>query len=655
MTTTVAAPTLLRDLDEDAFGALYDTDRFTATVFSNRLRYSVQHVATGLLHRAFSPIIALAYDFAAAICGPPEQGYQMAAVTDGLTVFLGTMADGVRVAVEEYGIENLKPGDLLICNDPSRMGNHPNDVCFIRPVFRDGRTACFMVIRSHQTDVGGIAPGGFSGRKRNSYENGLVISPRLLYAGGEPVRETFSMIFDNVRLAQQLLPDLKTTQGCCELGEQLIQESIDRYGIDAFLGTLRYLCDGSAEAMRTALASIPDGDYEGVDSIDADGIDADEEYRVRIVLRKRGSRLEADFSGSSRQARTCINGGALDAKTAIGVGLKILLDPESDFTSGTFREFDLVLPAGTITTALPPEGGIFFYMEVTNLIMTVLIRALANALGEDAIGGDYGTLCHHNGYGTTPDGTPWAASAVAGGETGPWGASKAGDADGHSCSYLLNFMAPPSELLELGFPLMILRREYVPDTGGVGFNRGGPGVLKDIMWTAPAEHETTPLRFRHRPGVGVAGGADGAGGGVWIFGRDGREVGGRGIFVDTDPAVYAEAVPVAGTLDPATQVPDPAGEYAYFCSSPVWQTQPGAMWRYVTNAGGGWGDPFERDPERVKLDVRDGYVTLDGARRDFGVVIVGDPHRAPEKLEVDAAATAAERAQAKTQQRKGTV
>ncbi|MBS1885955.1 MAG: hydantoinase B/oxoprolinase family protein, partial [Actinobacteria bacterium] len=97
-----AAPaTLLRDLGDAEFEALYDTDRFTATVLSNRLRYSVQHVATGLLHRAFSPIIALAYDFAVAVCGPPEQGYQMAAVTNALTVFLGTMADGVRVAVEE--------------------------------------------------------------------------------------------------------------------------------------------------------------------------------------------------------------------------------------------------------------------------------------------------------------------------------------------------------------------------------------------------------------------------------------------------------------------------------------------------------------------------------------------------------------------------
>lgn len=631
---------LLRDLSDEEFRKRYDCDRFTASVLSNRLRYSVQHVATGLLHRAFSPIIALAYDFAAAVCGPPSQNYQMSAVTDGLTVFLGTMSDGVRVAVEEYGVDRLVPGDLLICNDPSRMGNHPNDVCFIQPLFHDGEIASFMVIRAHQIDIGGTAPGGFSANKKNTYENGIVISPRLLYSAYEPVRETFSLIFDNVRLAQMQLPDFKTVQGCCVLGEQLLGESIERYGLSAFLGAQRYACDSSAESMRAALETLPDGDYEAADSLDADGIDDSEEYTVHIKLRKRGSKIEADFSGSSRQARTCINGGALDAKTAIGVGLKILLDPQSDFTSGSFRDIDLVIPPGTITSALPPEGAIFFYMEVTALIMTVLIRALAEALGEDAIGGDYGSLCQHNAYGHRPDGTPWAATAVAGGETGPWGASKVADGDGHSCTYLLNFMAPPSELLELGFPLMILRREYASDSGGIGLNRGGPSVLKDIMWTGDAQHEATPLRFRHQSGVGVNGGHDGKNGGVWIFSQDGREASGEGVFVGDEDEVYGDAVPVAGMLDPESNLPDPDGEYAYFCSTRIWDTKPGATWRYLTNAGGGWGGPRERDPERVKVDVRDGYVTTAAAERDFGVVVTGDPESDPEGLEVDREATA---------------
>ncbi|MGE0068300.1 MAG: hydantoinase B/oxoprolinase family protein, partial [Solirubrobacterales bacterium] len=593
-----------------------------------------------------SPIIALSYDFAVAVCAPPEQGYQMAAVTNGLTVFLGTMADGVRVAVEEYGVDRLVPGDLLICNDPSRMGNHPNDVCFIRPVFRDEKLVSFMVLRAHQIDIGGVAPGGFSGSKRNTYENGLIISPRLLYSAGEPVRETFSLIFDNVRFGQMQLPDFKTIQGCCVLGEQLLQESIDRYGIDAYLGTLRYTCDSSAESMRTAFAGLPDGDYEGSDGIDADGVDASEEYRVKVRLRKRGATIEADFSGSSRQARTSINGGALDAKNAVGVGLKMLLDPFSEFTSGSFRDIDIVMPPGTVTSALPPEGPIFLYWEVASVIMSALVRALADALGQNAIGGDCGSNNLHNAYGVRPDGSAWACSALAGGETGPWGADRNNDGDGHTCPYLLNIICPSSESLEADFPVMIMRKEYAPDSGGAGFNRGGAAILKDVLWTEAAEHQTMPVRFRHGSGVGVVGAGEGARGAVWIFDQAGSEVGGEGVFVPTDDdSVYGDAVAVAGMVEPGTNRLDPDGEFAYYCSTPVWATGPGATWRYLTNAGGGWGNPMERDPERVKLDVRDGYVTIEAAERDFGVVVKGDPENDPEGLELDLDATAQRRKQ----------
>jgi N-methylhydantoinase B len=639
--SALETPTLLRELSDDQFAGIYDTDRFTATVLSNRLRYSVLHVATGLLHRAFSPIIALSYDFAVAVCAPPEQGYQMAAVTNGLTVFLGTMADGVRVAVEEYGVDRLVPGDLLICNDPSRMGNHPNDVCFIRPVFHAEKLVSFMVLRAHQIDIGGVAPGGFSGSKRNTYENGLIISPRLLYSAGEPVRETFSLIFDNVRFGQMQLPDFKTIQGCCVLGEQLLAESIDRYGIDAYLGTLRYACDSSAESMRTSFDSLPDGDYEGSDSIDADGVDASEEYRVKVRLRKRGARIEADFSGSSRQARTSINGGALDAKNAVGVGLKMLLDPYSEFTSGSFRDIDIVMPPGTVTSALPPDGPIFLYWEVASVIMSALIRALSDALGDGAIGGDCGSNNLHSAYGVKPDGTAWACSALAGGETGPSGADHRADGEGHLCPYLINIISPATEALEADFPVMIMRKEYVPDSAGAGLNRGGPAILKDVMWTEEAEHQTMPVRFRRGSGVGVVGAGSGNSGAVWIFDQDGASE--RAFLPSDDDSIYAAATPVAGMMEPGSNVRDPDGEFAYYCSTPIWSTGPRATWRYLTNAGGGWGDPLERDPERVKLDVRDGYVTIEAAEREFGVVVAGDPENDPEGLELDLEATAKRR------------
>ncbi|MEU6561570.1 hydantoinase B/oxoprolinase family protein [Nocardia nova] len=640
MPTTPPPQTLLRDLSDIEFLERYGTDPFTASVLSNRLRAAAQHVATGLLHRAFSPIIALAMDYVCAILGPPEQNYRMVTATNGLTVFLGTLQDGVRVAVEEYGVDRLAPGDLLICNDPSRVGNHANDVCFIRPIFHSGRLVGFMVLRAHVIDIGGITPGGFDTNKKNIYETGLIIGPRLLFHNEEPVRETFTMIFDNSRFGEIQLPDYKTIHGCCRLGESLIVESIDRYGVDAYLGTLEYSCDTTAERMRLAIAELPDGDYEGQAGIDADGVDADEEYLVRVRIAKRGDRIEADFSGSSRQARTAINAGALDAKTAVGVGLKVLLDPLGHFTSGSFRNIDIVIPPGTIASALPPDGAIFFYWEVANTVMTALIDALGNALGDRAVGGDCGSNNVHNAFGVSADGTPWAAGAVAGAETGPVGADRHSDGEGHVCPYLINIISPATEGIEAQFPVMVMRKEYAADTAGTGLHRGGAAILKDIQWTGPAQHQVAPFRFRKPSGLGVQGGTSGVQGGLWVFGMDGADTG----FVAEDDSAYAGATAIAGVMNPETNRLDPDGEYAYYASQRTWSTRPGATFRYLTNGGGGWGEATARDPEAVKRDVRDGYVSVEAAAAHYGVVVVGDPDNDPEGLRVDTDATAALRA-----------
>src|ERR1700754_1374644 len=125
--------TSLKDLDDAQFAELYGSDRFTASVLSSRMRYIVQHMCTGLLNNAFSVILRDWYDFAATIAGPPEQDYSMPAMSNSLVLFVGTMTDAVRTAVVEYGPENLKQGDILMVNDPYRIGTHVNDICFIRP------------------------------------------------------------------------------------------------------------------------------------------------------------------------------------------------------------------------------------------------------------------------------------------------------------------------------------------------------------------------------------------------------------------------------------------------------------------------------------------------------------------------------------------
>ncbi|MBC3191734.1 hydantoinase B/oxoprolinase family protein [Pseudonocardia sp. C8] len=641
--STDTSATRIRDLSDDDFRSAYDCDRFTASVVVNRLKYAVEHMSTAFLREAFSPIIRDWYDFACTISGPPEQDHRMAVVSNSLTVFLGTMADACRIAVEEFGADNLSPGDVLICNDPYRGGRHVNDVLFVRPVFVDGRIVSFVNMCAHQLDMGGTVPGGFSATKRSVYENGLVIPPMLLWSGDEPVRSTFSLVFDNSRFGGLLLPDFMSTLHQLQLGERLVRENIERYGLQAYLGALDYSCDTSAELMREAIARVPDGDYRGHATIDADGLDDTLDYTVRVTLRKRGHEIEADLSGTSAQARTCINSGVTDAKTALGVALTMLLDPEIPFTSGTWRHVDLVAPPGTVVTAMPPEGAPMMFWETSGALIAAIFRALNPVLGENAVGGDYGSTNTHNASGVRADGTPWTSATQCGGEHGPWGATKEGDGDSYTVLFNLNNLDPATETIEHDSPVVVLRKEHATDTGGAGAHRGGAANLKDTLWLTDAEQYLSPFRTKDPSGVGANGGAAGPNGAMWIFPpRDGEL---PDALVGTADDVYTASTPVAGVLDPRTKALDAEnGVYHYFASEKCWRTTAGSVLRCLTNGGGGWGDPFERDVQKVLADVRDEYVSVEGAARDYGVVVLGDPHRDPEGLRFDEEATARLRA-----------
>jgi N-methylhydantoinase B len=635
-TTAPAASTLIRDLEDEEFLRRYRCDRFTATVLANRFRYVVEHICGKLLTTAFSPILRDFYDFAATITGPPKASYPTPAMSSTIVLFTGTMTESVRNTVEEYGIDRLQPGDVIVANDPYRKGTHVNDLLFCRPVFHEGEIAAFVNLQAHQLDMGGVVPGGFSLVKKNVYENGLVLSPRPLIKGGEPVRETWSLIFDNVRFGAILYPDMQTVCAGLELGERLILDSVNRYGVEAVTGAMDYVCDSSAERIARALEALPDGEWEGEDAIDCDGVDDTEEFRVRVKFVKRGGRAEIDFSGTSRQARTCINATVFDVKSSVGIGLKFLLDPRGPFTSGTTRCVDLVVPEGTVVSALPPDGAIFAYWEQSQVVLSALLRALAQAVGPAAMAGDRGSPDIHNAGGVLPNGTPWISAAQCGGEIGPYGANQHGDADSQMLSYQANGITGAIEAIESDVPVAVLRTEIVPDTAGPGYNRGGASVARDSLWLQNAEHHLMSLRYKRPSGFGVNGGGQGRTGGIWLWEppADGFEG-----LTPIGPEAYPSAVPLAGVIDPGTNIATENGEYLYFLREPSWRTRPLAMLRYINNAGGGWGDPFEREPERVKRDVRDGYVTIEGAARDYGVVVSGDPEEDPENLVIDLDAT----------------
>jgi N-methylhydantoinase B len=631
-----AGMTTLRNLPESEFIERYHCDRFTAAVLSSRFNYITEHMCTALLRTAFSPIIRDWYDFGATLSGPRSADYETPAISNTLVFFTGTMMDAVRNTVEEYGHERLRPGDVLICNDPYRAGTHVNDLLFVTPVFSGGEVVSFISLRAHQFDMGGTVPGGFSGTKLSVFDNGIVIPPMALYREGVPQREAFTVLLNNIRFGQIIEPDIYNIVAAMRLGVAVASETIERYGLDAYLGAMRYTCDASEERMEAALASLPDGDYEGEDLVDADGVDATEEYRVKVRIIKRGARAEIDVSGTSRQARTSINATVLDAKSTVLVALKFLFDPRGEFTSGAMRPVDVVIPDGTVLSALPPDGAVFLYFEPTNALLSAILRAFEPVVGARSIAGDMGGNNIHNASGLREDGSPWLSGAQVGGEHGPWGATSAGDGENYMVTLQANGLDPAIEAIEADVPVVVTRKESVIDTGGAGINRGGAGQMRDSLWLTDAVHQTMGLRFKVASGFGVQGGHDGMTGGVWKW--DGGDA--PTVLRETTPEAYGDATPVAGLLDGDNNAPSRDGDFVYFATKAAWPTSRNAMFRYITNAGGGWGDPHRREPERVLVDVRDGYVSVDAARSVYGVEVIGDPEVDPEGLRVDAAATA---------------
>ena len=630
----------LRDLSDDQFRAIYSCDRFTATVLASRFRYVIEHMCTQLITYAFSPIIRESSDMSATITGPPELGYAMPAVSQTIPLFFGSMPEAVRLSLEEYGTDQLAPGDVLMVNDPYRVGTHLNDVCFIRPVF-DGTTMLGAVtIRAHMLDWGGKAIGGFEVTKKDLYEDGLVLPPTLLFRAGKPVRSTFNLVLDNTRFGAIVLPDIQTIGTSLELGERLLIETAQKYGYEAYLGGIRYACDVSAETMGRALESLPDGVYEGEERLDSDGLHEDVQPVVRVRITKAAGRAEFDLSESSPATGSAINCSWADAKTAVAIALKFLIDPKSPFTSGALRDVDLILPPDSVVNASPPHSCMF-YWEPVLCIINATFRALNPALGEQAIAPDSwgGTIHYANGL--LPNGTPWFSSA---GQNitpaGPWGGTAAHDGDSAQVMIILNMLDGGSEPAETGNPVVILRNDHLADTAGPGKHRSGAASVTDSLWLAPGEHRVSTFHIRRAPGGGgVNGGRAGTLAGGWLWDPKDTSVVRESTFLPlalADP-VYAESQPLMGVLDPESKQLDAKGAYHFLREPSV--ASAGSVVRFVCNGAGGWGDPLDREPEKVLADVRDEYVSIEGAARDYGVVVVGDPINDPEGIRIDEEAT----------------
>ena len=651
-------------------------DQVELEIVRNAFYATVRQAGRIILRSSFSPIIRDAFDFCVTLVGPiapPRLDLDIVAMNESLAHFSGVMPYMVRNLVWEYGAENLRPGDLIAYNNPFKGGNHVYDNGFFRPVFVGDEMIGGVAVKAHLVDMGGLTAGGYSVRKRSVFEEGVVISGVQVYRDDKPFVPGFNLYFDNSRLPQNMLADLQALHSAASFAEQRLLALAEQHGVETVHDAMAYTLDYADRSTRDGLRALPDGDFVGEDGIDADAYN-DEPYVIRTTVRKRGDEVEVDFSGTSREAASSVNCSVFDAINGVFTAVKFLCDPHNPNNSGAFRCVSVVIPEGTFVSARPPAATTMYFDAAEAVFNAVTKAFLSGAPPEAGFGGHYGTnmgLLITGSVGTGPAGPrrglpPAVAEQLAAATQsipatlddpdaagrrlfvaplfalGGFGASAEGDGENFVSMSQQNLMEMSAEAIEEDHPVMVLRKEFAADSGGPGEHRGGAAVVYDRMVVSRADVYPLLLHLRVLPW-----GSDGAGAGrpgaAWVGRPD-----------DPPPGTEVARVWLAGNGD--TPALHPLGGYFDDERSPTdrgsgtWvnglsdiDATPGTMVRVRTPGAGGWGDPLRRDPAAVLRDVRDGYVSVDGARRDYGVVVTGDPVTAPQALAVDEAATREER------------
>ncbi|GGM78601.1 5-oxoprolinase [Thermopolyspora flexuosa] len=540
-----------------------------------------KEVETAIARTARSPMIRDAHDFRAGI-----HDVKLRKLTGRSYSAL------VNPIVRDFPIETMNPGDVFFHNDVylSEGGiGHLPDLCVTVPVFHKGEVVAFVQAFGHHDDIGGAVPGSMPSHARSVFEEGLMVPPIKLWDRGVPNEAALRIMTRNSRMPDSLAGDLDAECSACLMGARRLAELFDRYGREAVEACFDAIIEKTTETFRRELLSkIPEGAYVWEDYAEHDGVDEPKLHTQRITLTVDHSRpapLLIDFTGTSPQAKGPINHAG---DYADGVFLKKWLAPilrnladtpermaELDVNEGVVPLIEMRFPEkGTLLTPIfpaPTNARTFVILRLLGVLAGVLAKATGGRMPADQE-----TIRYTGVYGTNDDGEPYLMREVLGGGSGGrW------YADGEDTIHVVpDSRNIPVEFAEARWPLRVERLGLAVDSGGPGRFRGGLGYDKHIRMLRDASF----MSIADRSILSCWGVNGGKAGRPFRVEIEGRELEG---LVDDEPVRAGEVI------------------------------------RIRTTGGGGWGSPYDREPERVAADVRDGKVSFEGARDDYGVVLTG--------------------------------
>ena len=565
-------------------------DPITLEVLWNRLLSVVNEQQVTLMRTAFSTVVRESQDLA---CGVFDtNGYMIAQSLTGTPGHINAMATGVRHFLRAYPPDTLQPGDVLITNDPWQTAGQINDMTVLTPVFKDGRLIGYFASTCHAPDIGGHI---FSGEAREVYEEGLRIPITKLFIRDEPNAELFKIIRANVRTPNETVGDLYAQTSSNAVGARELLHFMDEFGLDSIDALAAEIISRSERAMRQAIRALPNGRYENESWSDG----YDEPIRIKVTVNVEDEDLYIDFTGSSPQSSRGINVVLNYTHAYASFAIKAAVSPEVPHNEGAFRPVHVSAPPGSILNCLEPAAVASRHL-IGHFLPGVIFGALAPAMPGKLIACGADPIWISVLHGKWPDRPENFNFSLF--QCGGTGARAIKDGL-NSTGFPSGVAGVPAEVIESLTPLVQYRRELRTDSGGPGAFRGGLGQWTEVGSPVNAPWSISALVDRtHFPANGLEGGGYGA------------------------PGEYL----VNNSVRPQPKA--------------VYNVSPGDRVQLNPAGGGGYGDPFRRPLEMVLHDVINGYVSLESAERDYGVVIryLGRAEqlvRPPELYEVDEEAT----------------
>lgn len=555
-------------------------DPVTAEIIRGSFETICYEVATHLGRSASSAIINQSNERNGSII---DGHGRLAGISVGIPQLLFISPMAVRYGLEHRDQDDWGPGDVFVGNDPDHGGGHLPDYTVYCPAFDDeGEIVAIQALQAHQGDTGGKDAGGFSVDAMELFAEGMIIPGIKLVHRGEPRRDILEMIVRNNRFPS-FEGDIQAMISATQLGSRRLGELVDRYGADTVRAAINWNVSETERRFREEVARWPDGEYEADVFIDHDTV-GNEDVRVHVSCTVAGDQLTIDMTGTDdRPELVCVWNTFSNSRGYAMAQLASMVDPTIPKNEGLFDAVEMIIPEGSILQPPPNKPAALGSFHPAVEVGEAICLALSEILPERSAPQVYKLGMPNSVIGFDENGTMWLDQGVDV-RASDASAIQGLDGWGSMCSGLGNLILASAEEAESRFPVLNLGREMTPDTGGAGQWRGQPGTLNVKRVLEPFTAVAWMVSMRH-PLRGLMGGDDAA----------------------PYSCRYRVGTPEEFAVENAINVQLPAD----------------TVTAYQYGGGGGFGDPLLREPEKVREDVLDEYVSVEAARDRYGVVLTG--------------------------------